>query len=323
MDGIFKKFEPTQLKIAPSDSWVTVSQTSVSISLSALLPPDTVALFLHIVAVDSSENIGLRKPGSPDARTQWMPGSSHIWAVVGVDTGISFEAYLGDNLSQSVYLVGYMTAESGVMFDSGVSQSGTNWTWVEKDLSAICPGAIAVVFELLTDGMFWGVRPHGSTQDRYQAGCGHSWGVIGCDENQHIDYYKSTASQALYIIGYITRDAVFPLNAEDISLSITGAYLGIDLSGKNAELAFIDVLGLANQKYALREAGSAENIYRNLEGQHNWGIIGVSDAGFIEGKIQATDVDFWLVGIAERPVITNPVNKSPNMANRLVAERAI
>ncbi len=320
---MFKKFEPTKLRITPSGSWVTVSHTSNYIPLSSLLPADTAALFLHVVAADANEYIGLRKPGSPDDRTQWMPGNSHQWAVVGVDAGISFEAYLSDNLSQSVYLVGYMTAESGVIFDTGVPQTGSNWAWVEKDLSAICPGAIAVIFEILTDGMFWGVRPHGSTQDRYQAGYGHSWGVIGCDANQHIDYYKSTAGQTLYIIGCITKDAIFPVDAEDSSLSTLDIYESIDLTGKNAELAFIDVLGLANQKYALREAGSAENIYRNLEGQHNWGIIGVSEAGFIEGKIQATDVDFWLVGVAEKPVITNPVNKSPNMANRLVADRAI
>lgn len=320
---MFSKFSPTQLLITPSGSWVTVSHTSTYTPLSSLLPADTAAIFLHIVAADASENIGLRKPGSPDARNQWMPGNSHQWAVVGVDAGISFEAYLG-NLSQSVYLVGYMTVESGVIFNTGASQSGSNWAWVEKDLSVICPGAIAVVFEMLTDGMFWGVRPHGSTQDRYQAGYGHSWGVIGCDANQHIDYYKSTVGQTLYIIGYITKDAVFPVNAEDLSLSMTGSYVSIDLTGKNAELAFIDVLGtLANQNYALREAGSSEDIYRHLEGQHNWGVIGVSDSGFIEEKIQDTAVDFWLVGVAERPVITTPANKGPNMANRLVADGAI
>jgi hypothetical protein len=314
---MFKKYEPTQLRITVSDAWVAVSHTSGFIPLSSLLPGDTIALFLHVVATSATENIGLRKPGSSDSRTQIMPGNSHMWAVVGVDATISFEAYLGNALSQVVYLVGYMTAASGVMFDNGIPQSGTNWAWVQKDLSAICPGAIAVVFEMVADGMFWGVRPHGSTQDRYQAGYGHSWGVIGCDVNQHIDYYKSTAGQTLYVIGYITGDAVFSINAEDISLSVTGSYVGIDLSGKNAELAFIDVLSsLANRNYALREAGSSEDIYRHLEGQHNWGIVGVSDPGFIEGKIQDTVVDFWLVGVANRPVITAPAGG--NLADLLV-----
>jgi len=321
---MFKKYNPIQLNITPSDAWVTVSQAVGSIPLSSLLPADAVALFLHVVAAGASEYIGLRKPGSSDNRTQMMPSNSHQWTVVGVDAGITFEAYLGNNISQSVYLVGYMTAESGVILNNGVSQTGTNWAWVEKDLSVICPGAIAVIFEVLADGMFWGVRPHGSTQDRYQAGYYHSWGVIGCDANQHIDYYKSTAGQVLYIIGYITKDAVFPVNAEDISLSTTETYISIDLSGKNAELAFIDVLGsLANQKYALREAGSSEEIYRNLDGQHNWGIIGVSDAGYIEAKIQNTAIDFWLVGVAERPVFSVPGNKCPNMANKLIAEGII
>jgi hypothetical protein len=320
---MFKKFTPTQLYITPSGSWVTVSHTSTYIPLSSILPADTAALFLHVVASGGNEYLGLRKPGSSDNRTQMIPGNSHQWTVVGVDAGITFQAFLSNNLSQSVYLVGYMTAESGVILNNGVSQTGTNWAWVEKDLSAICPGAIAIIFEMLADGMFYGLRPHGSTQDRYQAGYYHSWGVIGCDANQHIDYYKSTATQYLYIIGYITQDAVFPVDAEDISLSTTGSYESIDLTGKNAEMAFIDVLGMANQKYALREAGSAEDIYRNLDGQHNWGIIGVSDAGFIEGKIQATDVDFWLVGFAEIPVIATPANKGPNMAHRLVAAGAI
>jgi hypothetical protein len=321
---MFKKYNPTQLTITPSDVWVTVSDAVGSIPLSSILPADTVALFLHVIAAGATENIGLRKPGSSDDRTQIMPGDSHQWAVVGVDAGITFEAFLGNNISQSVYLVGYMTAESGVMFDSGVSQTGTNWTWVEKDLSAICPGAIAVIFEMVTDAMFWGVRPHGSTQDRYQAGYGHSWGVIGCDANQHIDYYQSTAGQVLYIIGYITKNAVFPVDAEDISLSTTETYVGIDLTGKNAELAFIDVLGsLANKNYALREGGSGENIYRHLEGQHNWGIVGVGDSGSIEGKIEDTAVDFWLVGVAERPVISTLANKGPNMAHRLISIGAI
>jgi hypothetical protein len=134
---MFKKFEPTQLRITPSASWVNVSHTSGYVLLSTLLPVNTAALFLHVVAADANGYIGLRKPGSSDNRNQWMPGNSHQWAVVGVDAGISFEAFLSDNISQSVYLIGYMTAESGVIFDTGVSQSGANWAWVEKDLSAI------------------------------------------------------------------------------------------------------------------------------------------------------------------------------------------
>ena len=320
---MFSKVDPIKLDITSSAVWTTVSHAVPSIPLSSILPADTSALFLHVVASSASEYLGLRKPGSSDNRTQMIPSNSHQWTVVGVDAGITFQAFLSNNISQSVYLVGYMTAESGVILNNGVSQTGTNWAWVEKDLSAICPDAIAVIFEILPDGMFYGLRPHGSTQDTYQAGHYHSWGVIGCDANQHIDYYKSTATQYLYIIGYITKDAVFPVDAEDISLSTTETYVGIDLSGKNAELAFIDVMGMANQKYALREAGSGEDIYRNLDGQHNWGIIGVSDAGVIEGKIQATDVKFWLVGLAEIPIFVTPGNKGPNMANRLIAAGAI
>ncbi len=320
---MFKRVNPIKLNITPTAVWTTVSEAVPSIPLSSILPADTAALFLHVVDSGANEYLGLRKPGSSDNRTQMMPSNSHQWTVVGVDAGITFQAFLSNNLSQSVYLVGYMTAESGVILDNGVPQTGTNWAWVEKDLSAICPDAIAVIFEMLPDGMFYGLRPHGCTQDRYQGGYYHSWGVIGCDVNQHIDYYKSTGTQYLYVIGYITKDAVFPVDAEDISLSTTGAYVGIELSAKNAELAFIDVMGMANQKYALREAGSSEDIYRNLDGQHNWSIIGVSDAGVIEGKIQATDVKFWLVGVAEIPVITTPGNKGPNMANRLIAAGVI
>jgi hypothetical protein len=302
---MFKKYTPTQLRVTISDAWVTCDRTTAFILLSDLLPADTVALFLHVVNQSAAEAVGLRKPGSTDDRKPLNPSDCHQWTVVGVDASISFEIWLGNASSQLVYLVGYMTSGSGVMFDNGVAQGGTNWTWVEKDLSGICPNAIGVIFEMVSNGMFWGVRPADSAQDRYGAGYGHEWGIIGCDANQKIDYYKSAAGQTLYIVGYITADAVFLTDAEDISLTVTGSYVDIDLSDKSGVLAFIDVIGLlANQDYALREDGSGENIYRHLQGQHNWGIIGISDAGFIEGKVQSTNVDFYLVGVASKSAKT-------------------
>ncbi|MDD4986820.1 MAG: hypothetical protein PHQ43_13800, partial [Dehalococcoidales bacterium] len=76
---MFKKYDPTQLRITPSGAWVNVSHTSDYISLSSLLPADTAALFLHVVATGGNEYLGLRRPGSSDNRTQMIPSNSHQW----------------------------------------------------------------------------------------------------------------------------------------------------------------------------------------------------------------------------------------------------
>jgi hypothetical protein len=197
---MFKRVSPIKLNITPTAVWTTVSQAEPSIPLSSLLPPDTAALFLHVVASGGNEYLGLRKPGSSDNRTNMMPGNSHQWTVVGVDAGITFQAFLSNNLSQSVYLVGYMTAESGVILNNGVSQTGTNWAWVEKDCQHLS-WRYRFIFEMLADVVF--VSGTRQQQDSI------SWllpflGVIGCDINLAIDYTRAMQPN-ISIYRYIIR----------------------------------------------------------------------------------------------------------------------
>jgi hypothetical protein len=301
---MFQKVTPVQLKCNISDAWTTCNQTTGEDLLSSFLPSSAVALFLHVVQTGGpTEPFNFRKTGSSDNRIGNSAGNFHTWAVVGVDASITFQYFLGNALTQQVYLVGYMTGSSGVMFDNGSPQTGTNWAWTEKDLSGICPNAIGIIYEIENWGGFWGIRHGDSTQDRKDAGYGRAWGVIGCSNTQRVDIYVGGGAlqEYFYILGYITKDALFNVDAEDISLGSTGAYIDIDLSSKKACLAFIDIpMAAVSINYALRAKGSSEDIYRPGEGQHSFGIPDISDAGFIQGKIANLSIDFWLVGTADK-----------------------
>lgn len=300
---MFNLYTPVELKVTASDTWATVDRTvSTEYLLADILPSNTSGVFLHIYSSES-QNIGLRKVGSTDARTGDMT-DSHLWTAVGVDSSNNFEIYFGSAIAQEVWLVGYVTDDSATFFTNAYDKTPASMdSWEDVDLSTECPGATGIIFETERNGggVAIGVRKNGSSDDRY-VGIRHMWGVIGCDSGQGIECYTSESASEktyLYIIGYITANATFNTNADDITLTGTASYTDIDLSAKtNGILAFVEVHcpeGLTKD-VALRTDGSSEDMYHGMK--HAWAIIGMPTSGLIEGKIEDVRTDFFLVGYA-------------------------
>lgn len=104
----------------------------------------------------------------------------------------------------------------------------------------------------------------------------------------------------------------------DKSLGTRDAWLDIDLSSDipaNATGAIIRVHNThtAWQKFGLRKNGSTDDRYGEMEhSSQGYHIIAVDSNRKIEGKIENTVVDFWLVGYteADATLFTNGVDKT-------------
>lgn len=108
----------------------------------------------------------------------------------------------------------------------------------------------------------------------------------------------------------------------DVSLSTTGAWTDIDLSGisgytsavTGAVIKFMTTAS-SNRNFGLRKKGSTDNRTGLIIGQPNGtqahAYIGVDTSGFIQGYISDVDMDFYVVGLITGDVFfTNAVDKS-------------
>ena len=102
----------------------------------------------------------------------------------------------------------------------------------------------------------------------------------------------------------------------DKSLSATGAWTDIDLSGDvpaGATGAIFRVVSTGVLSFGLRKNGSADDRYKDIfTNRQQFAIIGLDANRICEGKIESTAVDFFLIGYTESDATfsTNATDKS-------------
>ena len=152
-------------------------------------------------------------------------------------------------VSVDIWLVGY-THDGVTFFTNAPDKSlGVTSAWTDIDVSADTGAdtAIGVIIEYLDNagtGHF-GLRMNGSTDNRVLRQLAHPWTIVGVDANEVFEGQVTDLGDDFFLAGYVTSGAVFKTNADDISLSTTGAYTDIDISGltgaDTATGAFIEV----------------------------------------------------------------------------------
>ncbi|GAH51404.1 unnamed protein product, partial [marine sediment metagenome] len=169
-----------------------------------------------------------------------------------------------------------------------------------------CLDAIGVIVEMCNthnSNLTWGLRRHGSTDNRHRAGP-HQWAVFGLDANQHIDIYYDdfpNDAEAFNLVGYITAGATFYDNGHDITPLANDAYQLVGLAGylANPIMAFIELdSGVGTEDWAIRKNWACGDIY-SWCGNHNFAIVHPNTPnGNIEMKLSHADIELYLVGIA-------------------------
>jgi hypothetical protein len=306
MAQTFFPVDPVEVTPGTADSWQEVD-------ITAYLGADAgsaTGVILHLVNNYSSLDykIGLRKNGSSDNRTVNIRKNSHCWAAIGVDSNDIFEAYVDHATRLDIYLVGYTKA--GVTFKTNADDKslGSTGNWYDIDCHTEAPSAVGLIFEIVGGGTdyYFGMRKNGSTDDRYEKTIypHNSFGVIiGCDASQVCEGYIYTTNTDFFLVGYITDGATFNTNATDVSLGSTGSWTDLSALPSGAVMGFIEVYSGADYSYGLRKNGTSENIYYKAQ-YHPWAFVECDDSQIIEGEIQSTDLDFFVVGYSTAVAIT-------------------
>lgn len=177
--------------------------------------------------------------------------------------------------------------------------------WQDVDCSAYIPvGATGVIVHCLNNSFgelrAIGLRKNGSTDDRTQLmnTYSHFWAMIGVDGSRVFQAkVGDTTDNDIYLIGYTTTGVTFKTNADDMSLGATGAWTSIDCSTEapSATGVIFEVATPAGHEFGLRKNGSGDDRHQ-IVSRHLWAIIGCDNSQIIEGYIEHTDVDFFLVG---------------------------
>jgi len=304
--------------ITPVDVTPASSPGWVDVDCSGSIPSGATGVILHINNLTwSYSGIGWRKNGSTDNRLGAVY-DGHTWAAVGVDDDRICELNVYDHTTVTVWLVGYFTNDA-VFFVNGHDESlSSATTWTDIDISGDTGDdtAIGAIFENQATGTYgMGLRKNGSTDARTENVTRKSGWIIGLDGSEICEGYVSSTSEDFWLLGYITGYSTFNTNATDISITASSWKDAVTLPAGGIG-GYIEVTKSESTRrtYGLRVNGSSENISDYVAGNHNFGIVEADGSRIIEGIINASTVDFFLVGYAElTPIVILPSTEALNL----------
>jgi len=229
----------------------------------------------------------------------------------------------------AIFLFSVSTAQAAVTWLTPTEITpGSASAWVDADVSSyVSANATGVLLHIVnTDlslSLAVGFRKNGSTDNRTSAlrPASHTWVSIGVDTNRILELYVGSSTAVdVYLVGYFESDASFFTNAVDKSLAVTSAWTDIDISadtGTDTAIgAIFEVDGNGQYRwYGLRKNGSTDDFYNGFTDifTHGGAIIGVDASEILEGTIEDTVVDFFLVGYitANATFYTNATDITP------------
>jgi len=300
--------------------WIDVSTLTtgawVTHDVTAYVPSNATGIMLICNNPSgSTENFYLRMNGSTDSHYSNQTNGCSMMRCIGLDANKKFQTYQIYN-TYKLYLVGYFTSDATFFTNEyEYALSGSTGNWHTLDLSAILPvGTVAVIgwHYPYNGAQYAGYRKNGSSDNRYKYIGPYFTGVIvGVDVNRRIEYITNDdVTPHFEVVGYLTQ-GTFNTNASDVSLSSTGSYIDVNVSGTipaNHSGCVVEVITTDNAgyNYALRMNGIGTDLYDVSYQRHTWCFVGTDVNGIFEGKISDVKVDFFVVGYFYNPPFVKP-----------------
>jgi hypothetical protein len=282
----------------------------VDVDVSAYVPSGATGVILQVQnpALTTAYEYGVRKNGSTDT---WMNAKrtardlSTLILMTGLDANRIFEVYV-ENTTVKTYLIGY-TMSGVTFFTNAIDKSlATTGTYQDVDISGdtgadTAIGALFTVNEVSGSGNLYALRKKGSTDDFYFEARGNTatTQLVGVDASEMAQMKIGTASNDLYLTGYVTSGAVFFTNAVDESTATTGSYVAVDITGDlqggdDANGAILEVATTTTGDFAVRPNGATYDYYSGT--RHIGAITGIDDSDIFEQKIELASHDLYLTG---------------------------
>jgi hypothetical protein len=294
-----KYCDPIAVSLAQTGAWEDVDLDDYIPGLGTNVTG--VILRFYNSSGSTAYGVGARKNGSTDDRHDSLGAPRINFASVGVDSSHIFEVYR-EEADIACFIQGYYT-EGVTFFTNGILKNPAGYNEYEDvDCSSEAPGAKGLIFEVVSGSgdVHWGARKNGSTDDFISTPLSiHSLFnlVVGCDDAQIVELRKGwNLGTYFYLLGYITRGAVFNTNATDMSLGSTGSYVDLSPlpSGATGGI-FLAIVDDGNPySVNIRKNGSSSDIYHTA--RNACMLIACDESQLCEGKIQSTHMDFKLLG---------------------------
>ncbi|MBA7581625.1 hypothetical protein ES708_23533 [subsurface metagenome] len=298
---IFNSIEPQLWTAGVSGMWRAQD-------LSLIVHPDATGVILHIINRDPGEAnyTGFRKTGSNLIYLGDMKTNSQMWGICGLNEAKQLDLFATKTGWQDFWVMGYTGREVHFLDNPVDIRPTVAGVWQTKDLSAVCPNALAIIVQLggaTHWSKFYALRKNGSTDNRYYSQI-KDCAIIGCDTEQKIQIKMQQVEiencQA-WVTGYIDAGIATHTNAPEIVGIPAGAWTDKTIASllPNPKWAVIEVIMTGAPHWlGIKKHASYRLIY-SLPAYHRFAIVHATEASMVDFYKGSGDVRFYL--IAEIP----------------------
>jgi len=288
------------------------SGTWVNVDISAFVPAGAQGAILEIINTHPSSGLSAVARGvedtreyMPDGNSQKIPGRSHRWQVVKIDSNLEIQLYVENTSDIVVNLLGHTLGTDPVFYSSPPDITpGTTGSWTTVDVSSnVTTDTMGVV--LLIDGTAneasYGIRETGSTFSstaRTVSAEGNTMYAVGIDSSGQFDIYLDDASINVYLIARTERSLVFYDDDIAVTDPTPGSWQPVDADSYSIPSVASGLLLYAHNTqnkrndFGIRQVGSAIDLDKGLWSDgHVQGAVGLDSDNVWEEYLGSANVD--------------------------------
>ncbi|MCH8235390.1 MAG: hypothetical protein IIC29_04610 [Chloroflexi bacterium] len=295
-----------------SDIAPATSETWVNVDLSSYVPAGTQGAVIEIVNTHPSSALSGLVRGvddtreyMPDASSQKVPGLSHRWQLVKVDSNLEIQVYVENNTDLLVNLIGHtLGSDPGYYAVPPDITPGTTGSWTTIDVSSkVTDRATGVVLmiDATANEKTYGVRETGSafsSTTHTVSAQGNTMYVVGIDDDNKFDIYLQDSSIKVYLVASSDRSLVFYVDDVAITDPTLNSWQPIDADTYSvpdgASGLFLYVQNNTNQRndFGVRKVGSTDDFDKGIWSDgHLQGPVGLDSTNTWEEYLSSSNVD--------------------------------